>query len=135
MKKIIVIYVILFFSNCMTMKRQPPIISITKLPVNCAGLHNFLSDNWYKHRKKKCHKVFDAYKFLHDYKECITKLTKIQVKGLFGEPDIVTEYGEFRYILDSDCSDNSLRHYDYISIDFNQDLVRNIEIGGMSSVD
>jgi hypothetical protein len=136
MKKAIIIYTILLFSSCLKMKHQFPSISKQNLPDNCSGAHDFISENWYKHRKKRCHKdTFNAWKFSFDYKECMLKLTKKQVLMLFGNPDISTGYNEFVYILDEDCSDYSLRHYDLLNIKFERDSVIDVRGGGVSTIE
>ena len=136
MKKVTMIYIILLFSSCVIMKQELPQITTKLLPSVCSNLHSFLSENWYKHRTKKCHKnTFDVYKFSIDYRECILLLTKKQIIMLFGEPDKITNYGEFQYILDTDCSDNSLRNYHYINFEFKQDSVIDVEGGEISIIE
>lgn len=135
-KPILGLLFILLVSSCSTMRQQRPIIPAKELPENCQNLHRFLSNNWLKHRINRCHKnIFDVYRFCFEYKECILKLTKNEVIKLFGEPDEITDYGNFRYILDNDCSDKSLLNYYYLNIEFKQNLVSNVEGGEISIVE
>lgn len=122
---------LLLLPSCKAYVSYNPKLDKEDLPKQCVELHDFVTENWVRHRKLMCHRFFTKVEaFPYQHKDCLLSLQRAQIEQLFGRPDDI-QFGSYYYYFKKDCENKNEYGVYFFQVAFDGENVSQVDAGEM----